>query len=881
MTRRLILTADNRSIYDGPDGHWKYCVPIVEAYAKLHDIDFQFVELKESPPGRHIAWSKLSLFQKYAADYDEIVWVDSDVIINNMKADIFDTLKKAPCRKEWERDATVAPILYAISDTPFTTGACTGIMLLDCRDKARVAVFLQDWWDGIPDPKYAMEHPWEQSVMNKNWAHVPEKRNLVHVSDLPSFNVEEEIPGQVFLHISNAMRDVRLACAKKYYYRMLVGSSDCDRRKVGIFVRKQNMYSNGIGQNCLFLRQTLEAAGHDVRLIGFNLDQSDGGLVSRTVPYFVYDYAEINPAEYCAFISGSVCPPPEVLQKARSVGAKTIFFNCSNVQMFHTEKSVYSCRADKHPMLEQELYKYFDECWITDPQCESSQDYLRILNRGRIPIRAVPLVWDPMFLKQDGAFPKYVQRTGSKIHVVVIEPNLNYCKTALLPLYAAEKIHLDNPDMIAKVHIFNTPEKNDTFMNLLRGTKLYEDGRLKYYTRLNINEILHFFADPKNTDGHQVVFVSHQIHLPLNYAYFDILYAGFPFVHNSPTLRAAKQGYYYHELDVVAASAAVLEAHLLHSVETTLKSAHAWLDTYHPHAVKNVERVKALLDCKGVTERRKQDALKRPLVLSYDNAPTENTLFFEETLKKNKWEYKLIGKGEEWKGWPTRTRAYKAALDTMYDDQVVVISDARDVICLRSPFAFMDAFAEFKCDMVASSELFCEGTDTPHEGPGVLHTQCMPLRAYWKHRGFDTPPDRQFVNAGLLCGKAAALRAFYGWALENGFTDDQLALGSYALAFPDRILCDHEAKLLHTTNFGVNAGIQVLKKQKNDSPTFAELYGRAAFFLHVPGCVNKGQKEVYESVKKLVQSGVCDEKIRTPYKYPEPMWNETFVTFSK
>jgi hypothetical protein len=244
-------------------------------------------------------------------------------------------------------------------------------------------------------------------------------------------------------------------------------------------------------------------------------------------------------------------------------------------------------------MLEQELYKNFDECWITDPQCESSQDYLRILNRGRIPIRAVPLVWDPMFLKQDGAFPKYVPRTGSKIHIVVIEPNLNYCKTALLPLYAAEKIHLDNPDMIAKVHIFNTPEKNDTFMNLLRGAKLYEDGRIKYYTRLNINEILHFFADPKNTDGHQVVFVSHQIHLPLNYAYFDILYAGFPFVHNSPTLRAAKQGYYYHELDVVAASAAVLEAHLLHSVETTLKSAHAWLDTYHPHAVKNVERVKA------------------------------------------------------------------------------------------------------------------------------------------------------------------------------------------------------------------------------------------------------------------------------------------------
>lgn len=876
MPRRLILTADNRSIYDGPDGHWKYCVPMVEAYAKLHEIDYKFVELKEAPPGRHIAWSKITLFQTYAPEYDEIIWIDSDAIVNNMKVDIFDALKQAPCRKEWERDTAVSPVLYAITDGTFTKGACTGIMLLDCRDKARVITFLQDWWDGIPDPKYAMEHPWEQSVINNNWIHVPEKRNLVYVSDLPSFNVDEEIPGQVFLHISNAMRDVRLFCAKKFYYRMIVGSAGCDRRKVGIFIRKQDLYSNGIGQNCIFLRQTLEAAGHDVKFIVLNMDRSDGGLLSKRVPYLMFDFNEINPAEYCAFITGSMYPPPEIFKTIRAAGAKSIYFNCSNVQMFHTEKSIYSCRADKNLQIEQELHKYFDECWITDPQCESSQNYMHILNRGQLPIRAIPLVWDPLFLKQDGVLPKYAPRTGAKLHIVIIEPNLNYCKSALLPIFAAEKVHLDNPSMIAKVHLFNTPDKNPTFMSLMHGTKLHEDRRITYYGRMHINEILHFFANPKNTGGDQVVFVSHQIHLPINYAYFDVLYTGFPFVHNSPALRDAKQGYYYHDLDLFGASAAILEAHLLHSVEPAMRSAHAWLDTYHPHAPKNVARVQALMDCKTRTDQRKQHALQHPIVLSYDNAPTENTLFFEDTLKKNKWEYKLIGKGDVWKGWPTRTRAYKAALDSMYDDQVVVISDARDVICMRSPRAFMEAFAEFGTDIVASSELFCEGREDPDERPEV-HTQCMPLRAYWKHRGFETPPDRQFINAGLLCGKAKALRAFYAWALEKGFVDDQLALGSYALAYPDRILCDHEAKLLHTTNFGVNAGIQSIKKQARDSPSFAEMYGRGAFFLHIPGCVNKGQKEVYESVKRLVQSGVSDAQIRTPYGFPEPTWNETFL----
>ena len=37
--------------------------------------------------------------------------------------------------------------------------------------------------------------------------------------------------------------------------------------KIGIFVRKQNIFSNGAGQNCIFMAESLRALGHDVNII--------------------------------------------------------------------------------------------------------------------------------------------------------------------------------------------------------------------------------------------------------------------------------------------------------------------------------------------------------------------------------------------------------------------------------------------------------------------------------------------------------------------------------------------------------------------------------------------------------------------------------------
>lgn len=270
----------------------------------------------------------------------------------------------------------------------------------------------------------------------------------------------------------------------------------------------------------------------------------------------------------------------------------------------------------------------------------------------------------------------------------------------------------------------------------------------------------------------------------------------------------------------------------------------------------------------------REERKDKPIVVSYDNNPTVQTEFYMSTLKSHGWDSVFIGKGEQWDGFITRIRAYAKFIQTLDDTQVVVLTDARDVICVRNSDAFLEGFREYKRDIVVSMELLCGGAfDVSDDYKNV---QCVPLTHYWKTNGI-RPPNRKFINAGLIAGTGKGLKEMYKWILDGGYTDDQYAIGSYMNTFPDRVAADTEAALLHTTNFGVNAGIQSIHVQKQDSPTLAELYGRGAFFLHIPGLTGTGQSVIYDTVRTIVtQLGIRGEQLSRVYGYKEPTWNEIF-----
>jgi hypothetical protein len=248
--------------------------------------------------------------------------------------------------------------------------------------------------------------------------------------------------------------------------------------------------------------------------------------------------------------------------------------------------------------------------------------------------------------------------------------------------------------------------------------------------------------------------------------------------------------------------------------------------------------------------------MEEPILISFCNSERNNihpnTQRFISTLENKCWKYQIIGEGVEWKGIMTRVEKYLVHLKTMSPTQIVILSDARDVYCLRNTEHFLTALKSMiniSSQVLVSMELFAEGFF--HYNEENENSQVTNLTPYWKYHKIDEntiPSGRKFVNAGLMCGQVNNLIEILTYAINNNFTDDQKALGDFMNKYPEKIVADVDAKILHTSGFGVLGGYQV-NHQLSDSPNLGEILGRGAYFLHIAGCsLLKGQKEVYNIV---------------------------------
>jgi hypothetical protein len=256
-----------------------------------------------------------------------------------------------------------------------------------------------------------------------------------------------------------------------------------------------------------------------------------------------------------------------------------------------------------------------------------------------------------------------------------------------------------------------------------------------------------------------------------------------------------------------------------------------------------------------------------PLLVSYENnmENTENSLLFKKTLETNNWEYMFIGEGTKWSGFKDKIINYYICLQNLPEEKIVVFSDSRDVFCLRSPLTFVEYIKSIinSNKIIVSAEMFLIGhMDWPeNEIEKCLSKdenffwQGVPLNKYWTYYNkLDNLPLRKYVNSGLIIGKVKDLCNVLKWIIDQNYTDDQLGIANYLNTFPELVELDYNASILHTSTYGVNGGLYDIERQKHDAPTFSELFGMSAFFLHIPGLNgSKGQKYLYETIKKMTE----------------------------
>lgn len=268
-----------------------------------------------------------------------------------------------------------------------------------------------------------------------------------------------------------------------------------------------------------------------------------------------------------------------------------------------------------------------------------------------------------------------------------------------------------------------------------------------------------------------------------------------------------------------------------------------------------------------------------PLVVSHEtNLHTNaNTIMFKKTLDKYKWDYKFIGDGLNWSGFKDKIIRYYHFLtsNNVADDKIVVLSDSRDVFCLKPPDLFIEQIKPIiENKIIISAELFLQGHmdwsdnqifEVTSKDSNYFWQGC-PLNEYWEYYKINPVPFRKYVNSGLIVGKTKYLKTALKWIIDHHFTDDQFGFSKYTNKFPNLVYLDYESTILHTSTSYVNCSFYNHNIQKIDTPTFNELFGLSNYFLHIPGLnISKGQKYMYDIIYAIFNNDIINKDIRDIY----------------
>lgn len=195
--------------------------------------------------------------------------------------------------------------------------------------------------------------------------------------------------------------------------------------------------------------------------------------------------------------------------------------------------------------------------------------------------------------------------------------------------------------------------------------------------------------------------------------------------------------------------------------------------------------------------------------------------------QNDSWDLIVFGENVKWEGWRTRMKCYYDIANSFPSDELLVFTDAYDVLCLQPSTGFKEIFESFKTNIVSGAESGCDEVGN-----------CYPPKKWWAYHNFPiTTCANKYVNGGLFCGKAGSIAHLWSWCLKENYDDDQIALGHFMDTFPDQITLDSNNKLFFNDDNG--------RKKYTFMPDKTIIRDNILYkpyFIHFPGI------NLYESV---------------------------------
>ncbi|KWH29531.1 hypothetical protein WL99_15000 [Burkholderia cepacia] len=326
---------------------------------------------------------------------------------------------------------------------------------------------------------------------------------------------------------------------------------------ISLFARDgQAIWESGIHQNIAFLAMMLKSSDR----IGpvYFLNGGDASALPAGLELDGLDIPLVKPSnvthEVDVVIEMGAQLPAEWLRHMKALGKKCVACYVGHIYSGIAEAPIF----EKPP---GHIFNGtpFDEVWVLDKSEKIDVPLLRTL--ARAPVYTIPHLWSPYFLERRIAAlaakgTTFGYRPGRQPWcLATLEPNISVVKSCHYPMLACDEFYRARPDAVQHMFVVNSlhMKEHPTFVHFANSLDLVRHHKATFEPRLDLPGFMALHAD---------AVVSHHWENGQNYLYYDVLYGGYPLIHNSTLIGDA--GYYYPDFDSAAGGRALLDAWLHH-----------------------------------------------------------------------------------------------------------------------------------------------------------------------------------------------------------------------------------------------------------------------------------------------------------------------------
>ena len=349
-----------------------------------------------------------------------------------------------------------------------------------------------------------------------------------------------------------------------------------------------NIWATGAIQNVIFLYLLMQNVPSVTEVLLINGGDSDVLPDALTLSGVDIKIARLNEVmdRLDVLIEAGAQVDQESIAELHRRGGKAVAYRMGNDFVIDMERVIF-----KQPT--GYLFKQvgFDEVWTIPQHEKTCKSYWEVMER--CAVKVLPHIWSPLFIdKTIAELPAplsfgYKPQLGAPKRIAILEPNVNVVKTCHYPLLVCEEAYRQDPSLFKAIYVTNTSsiKNHATFQHFIGTMDVGLNG---------IATIEDRYTTPYFMSAHADLVVSHQWENELNYLYYDLLYGGYPLVHNSTMLKC---GYYYESFDASSGAKVLLDVlhnHDRHADEYNA-SAKAFLKTIQVDYSENIRAYETAL----------------------------------------------------------------------------------------------------------------------------------------------------------------------------------------------------------------------------------------------------------------------------------------------